>query len=100
MSRSVEEWVGPNDDAMPPPRVRIRIFDKYNGRCRICTKKILAGEYWQSGHIIAIIAGGKNIESNYGPECRNCSKDTTRKDVAEKSKVATLPNVPSQAPAV
>jgi 5-methylcytosine-specific restriction endonuclease McrA len=85
--RSVEEWIGKTDDAMPPPRVRIRIFDTAQGRCRICGRKIGAGEYWQQGHIIALCNGGENREQNMAPECRNCCYGKTAADVAEKSAV-------------
>lgn len=90
MARSVEEWVGKDDDAMPPPRVRIRIFDTHGGKCRICGRLIRGGEYWQQGHIVALCNGGPNRESNMSPECRTCCYAKTAEDIAEKSKVARI----------
>lgn len=90
MSRSVEEWVGKDDDAVPPPRVRIRVFDNTNGTCYLCKRKIFPGEYWQADHIIALCNGGGNCESNLSPACRNCCYTKTSEDVAQKSKLATL----------
>lgn len=85
MSRSVEEWIGKTDDQVPPPRVRLRVFDAATGRCYLCSRKILAGEYWQCDHVIALVNGGFNCESNLRPACRNCCYTKTADDVAEKS---------------
>lgn len=83
--RTVDEWIGANDDTVPPPRVRLRVFDSYGGHCHCCGRKIKAGEYWQNDHIIALCNGGQNRESNLGPACRNCCYSKTAQDVADKS---------------
>lgn len=88
MARTVEEWVGKTDDAVPPPRVRLRSLDAHNGRCWKCTRKILTGEYWQLDHKIALINGGENRERNLAPLCCNCCPDKNAADVGEKSTVA------------
>lgn len=88
MARSVAGWVGKNDDEVPPPRVRLRMFDAHKGRCHVCTRKIGVGEYWQADHIVALINGGKNAETNLAPACRNCCYSKTAEDVAEKSLIA------------
>lgn len=88
MSRSTEEWIGKTDDAVPPPRVRIRVFDAHGGCCYLCGRKISAGEYWQNDHITALCNGGANRENNLAPACRNCCYAKTAEDVAEKSAVA------------
>lgn len=85
--RSVDEWIGPSDDTVPPPRVRLRVFDAHAGRCYICSRKIMAGEYWQQDHVISLVNGGENRECNLAPACRNCCYKKTAEDVAEKSKV-------------
>lgn len=87
MSRSVEVWHGATDDTVPPPRVRLRIFDRYRGKCHICSAKIVPGSYWQNDHVVALINGGENRETNLAPACRNCCYAKTAEDVAEKSKV-------------
>lgn len=86
--RSVEEWIGANDDQVPPPRVRIRVFDRAFGCCHLCGRKIAAGEYWQCDHVVALVNGGSNSEHNLRPACRNCCYLKTAEDVAEKSIVA------------
>lgn len=85
MTRSVEEWKGKDDDTPVPPRVRLRVFDRYDGRCYICTRKIRAGEYWETDHVKALINGGENREQNLAPACCNCCKPKTARDQAEKS---------------
>ena len=40
MTRSVPKWIGKTDDAMPPPRVRLRIFEAYNGVFGLSGRKI------------------------------------------------------------
>lgn len=90
MARSVDEWKGKSDDTVPPPRVRIAVFEDHKGKCYICGKQIRAGEYWQCDHVVALANGGENRQGNLKPACRNCCYDKTAKDVAEKSKVATI----------
>lgn len=93
MARAVEEWVGKDDDTAIPDRVRLRVFDKADGRCT-CTKKIRVGEKWTLEHVIALVNWLKtdeqphgNRESNLGVTCCNCLKPKNDADVAEKSAV-------------
>jgi 5-methylcytosine-specific restriction endonuclease McrA len=88
MARTNDEWIGKTDDTAIPPRVRLRVFDRCGGRCYICTRKIMASDYWQCDHVVALCNGGKNVESNLAPACRNCCYDKTANDLAEKSAVA------------
>lgn len=88
MPREVKEWLGSSSDSDPPPRVKVRVFDKYHGVCCCgCNRKILAGEKWQVDHIIALINGGENKESNLQPLLVEHHRDKTKEDVAEKSEV-------------
>jgi 5-methylcytosine-specific restriction protein A len=86
MSRSVDQWIGATDDAMPPPRVRLRVFQAHGGRCYRSGRLIRAGDKWALDHIIAIINGGKNIESNLAPILEDSHKEKTAEDLAIKSK--------------
>lgn len=87
VSRSLPEWVGDTPDTSVPARVRIRVFDRKNGRCHRCTRKILAGETWTCEHLTALCNGGKNTESNLGVTCCNCLAEKNAEDVGEKSDV-------------
>lgn len=86
--RSLPEWIGATDDAVPPPRVRLRVFEHHHGVCQgnCGHRKITAGESWECDHIIAIANGGENRETNLHPLCGWCHKKKTRADVALKSK--------------
>jgi len=88
MARSTAEWIGKDDDAVPPPRVRLRVFEKDGGRCYLCHRQIRAGEYWQCDHVIALVNGGENSEANLRPACRNCCYKKTAQDQAEKADIA------------
>lgn len=83
--RSTEEWIGKDDDQVPPPRVRLRVFDRAGGKCHLCQRKIPAGEYWQCDHLVALCNGGSNREFNLFPACRNCCYRKTAEDIAEKA---------------
>lgn len=86
MSRIVDEWRGKNDNTPIPPRVRVRVFERDEKRCRLCSTPIHGGR-WQCDHTIALINGGENRESNLRCICAGCHKIKTASDVAEKSKV-------------
>lgn len=88
MSRALPEWIGSSPDASVPPRVRVRIFDRYGGRCQCgCNRMIRAGEKWECEDTIAIINGGERRESNLKPWLAEHHKTKTAADVAEKSMV-------------
>lgn len=86
MSRALPEWVGKTDDSRPPPRVRVRIFEHHHGVCHISKRKIAPGEAWECEHIVAIVNGGENRESNMAPALIKPHKEKTARDVAIKAK--------------
>jgi len=87
-ARSVPEWIGKTPDSRPPPHVRVRIFTKHGGRCHWSGILIRPGDAWDVDHVIALINGGENRESNMAPILRGKPhKEKTRQDVAEKSRV-------------
>lgn len=84
MTRTVAEWIGKSDDDLVPPRVRLRVFLKFDGICGICTVKI-RGRHWVCDHLKAIVNGGENRERNLWPIHVACDrKIKTPADVAEK----------------
>jgi 5-methylcytosine-specific restriction endonuclease McrA len=88
MPRTVPEWIGKTPDSVPPPHVRMRIFDRHHGICHISKRKIRPGEPWDCDHIVAIINGGENRERNMAPVLRGKPhNEKTAADVAEKSRV-------------
>lgn len=89
MVRSVSEWIGKTDDHRAPPKVRDRIISRHPC-CHLCGQPIQTGQRWDLDHVIALINGGENRESNLRPAHTKCHKDKTARDVAEKAKVAAI----------
>lgn len=88
MARSVPEWWGATDDTPVPPRVRLRVFERWKGKDHTTGRKIMPGEPWQTDHIVALVNGGENRESNLAPILVDKHKDKTARDVEEKSRIA------------
>lgn len=86
MPRKTDTWVGKSDDAMPPPRVRLRIFEQYGGVCQLTGRKIQIGDEWDLDHRIALINGGANDEDNLWPVLREAHREKTAEDVKIKAK--------------
>lgn len=85
MTRAVPEWVADHDDQAVPPRVQLRVYEKHNGNCPKCTRKLRAKK-WACDHIVALINGGEHRESNLQPLCVSpCHSDKTKADVALKA---------------
>lgn len=83
--RTVPEWIATDDNQAIPARVRLRIFERYNGVCPKCTRKLRPGS-WACDHIVALANGGAHRESNLQPLCTSpCHSQKTRDDVAQKS---------------
>ena len=90
MARSVKEWIGNTDDTRAPPRVRLRIYDYYNGICQLSKREILVGETWELHHSKALIEGGENRESNLIPVLVSPHKAETKRQMAEKKKINAI----------
>lgn len=88
--RAVPEWIGATPDTAIPARVRLRVFEAYGGVCYLSKRKIRPGDKWEAEHIIALINGGENRESNLAPALVDAHKDKTAKDMAIKSKTARI----------
>lgn len=86
MSRSVDLWIGKTDDTAVPSRVRLRIFEREQGRCWISGRKIMPGDAWDLDHKIALINGGRHAEDNLFPALRDKHREKTVEDLAIKSK--------------
>lgn len=86
MGRSTQEWVGKTPDTPIPPRVKLRVFERFQGVCQETGRKIQAGEEWDCDHEIALINGGENREENLRPVLRKAHRAKTAKDVAQKAK--------------
>lgn len=89
-ARAVPEWVGKTPNTPIPPRVKARVFLAHGGRCYLSGRKIIPGDAWDAEHVVAIINGGENRESNLKPALRDKHKPKTADDMAIKSKTARV----------
>lgn len=88
--RSVPEWVGSSPDAAIPPRVRLRVFERFAGTCQLTGRKIRPGDEWDLDHRVPLALGGKHAESNLQPVLREAHREKTRQDVADNAKVRRI----------
>ncbi len=87
MSRSLPEWIGKTDDEIAPPRVKVKVFERFDGRCASCGLSIRGKLRPAYDHQRALINGGENREANLQLLCEPCHKLKTKSDVAEKSQM-------------
>ena len=84
--RSLPPWIGKTHDSPIPPRVRLRVFERFEGTCPVCGRKLVPGK-WDCDHITPLALGGSHSEGNLRPVCRvPCHRDKTKEDVALKAK--------------
>jgi 5-methylcytosine-specific restriction endonuclease McrA len=88
--RTVEEWIGRNDDAKIPDRVKERIAMRASDCCQQCKRPIGGRLRAEFDHVIPLIIGGQHREGNLRLVCNECHKAKTRLDVKLKSKVARV----------
>lgn len=88
MARIVDEWIGKTDDTPIPPRVKVRVFERHGGRCHLSGRKIMAGDLWDCDHVVALVNGGENRETNLAPALRDKHREKTAEDVRIKAKIA------------
>lgn len=89
MARTVSEWIGKTDDHRAPGKVRDRIRLAHPN-CNLCGLPFSGGDKVELDHVVALINGGENRESNLRPVHAKCHQGKTAADVAEKAKVAAI----------
>lgn len=80
--RSVAEWIGSSPDAAIPARVKLRIFERYNGKCAITGRKLMVGDPYDFDHRIPLALGGEHRESNLQLVSKPAHVEKTKADVA------------------
>lgn len=90
MPRDLPEWIGKTADAKVPPRVRLRIFKSYEGRCYLSGREIRPGDAWELEHKVALILGGEHRESNLAPALAEFHKPKTAAEMKVKAKTDAL----------
>ena len=88
--RSNVEWIGANNDARPPQAVRVRIFQRYDGRCYLTKQTIRHGDVWELEHIkpLHLARPGENLnrESNMAPALKATHALKSAKETTERAK--------------
>lgn len=84
--REVPEWIAKHDDQAIPPRVRLRVFERYGGVCQLTGRKINAGDRWDVDHRTALIFGGQHREANLQPVLATAHKVKSAAEMSVKAK--------------
>lgn len=74
--RANDEWIATHPDQEIPKRVKLRIFDRYEGKCAITGRKLQAGEF-DFDHIKPLRDGGQHREGNLHPVYRPVHREKT-----------------------
>ncbi|MEO1503143.1 MAG: HNH endonuclease [Pseudomonadota bacterium] len=85
MTRRVPEWIGSHPDQKIPQRVRLRVFERFNGVCQISKRKIQVGEAWEIDHKLSLKNGGEHRESNFRPVLKTFHKKKSAQDQKDKA---------------
>lgn len=83
-ARPLDEWIGSDGQAIPP-RVKVRIALRQEGRCDGCRRKFDTRLKPEFDHRPALINGGENRESKIVAVCSACHSERTADDISEKS---------------
>lgn len=83
--RNVPEWIGKTPDSKVPKAVRMRVFNRWGGRCYLTGAKIKLGDKWELEHVKSLRSAlpGEphlNRETNLRPVLRGPHKAKTAKE--------------------
>lgn len=84
--RAIKEWIGKTADTPVPEKVKLRVLLRYKRRCH-WTGALIRGGNWDCDHVIALVNGGQNKESNLAPILRgkpHVEKTAEDRDEADK----------------
>lgn len=85
--RSVEEWVGRTDDAMPPESVKRRILERQERRCPLTGEAFGPSVKPEFDHITPLWLGGKNCESNLQALAPKAHAGKTKAEATVRAKI-------------
>lgn len=84
--RSVPEWVGSTPDAAIPTRVKLRVWERCEGRCAITGAKLRPGDAYDFDHEKPLHLGGEHRESNLRVVSRQAHREKSAEEVSAKAK--------------
>jgi len=91
MTRKTDNWIGATDDAKIPDRVKLRIWEREQGRCSISGLKIDARkDAYEWEHRIALCNGGTHSEGNIVLVLKAAHKAKTAADLKTRAKIDRL----------
>jgi 5-methylcytosine-specific restriction endonuclease McrA len=90
MPRTTKEWIGRNDDAMPPRSVFDRLYDKQDGKDAITGQPFKPGDKIVRDHIVPLADGGENRESNLQLITEETHKYKTKAEATQRAKTRRL----------
>lgn len=90
MPRKVEEWIGRSDDSMPGKLVRDRLSRAQGDCCATCRHAFGPKRRAHCDHVIALIDGGENRESNLQMICADCHKAKTSAEATARAKTRDI----------
>lgn len=85
--RTVPEWIGKNDDAMPTEACKLRILDRQGWICAVSGVRFRDGVKAQFDHVTPIWLGGENRENNLQAITEAAHKAKTKTEATVRSKV-------------
>lgn len=89
--RAIPEWIGKTPDTPAPAKVKLRVLLRYKRRCHWTSNEIRPGDAWDCDHVIALVNGGENRESNLAPIKRGKAHiEKTAEDRDEADKVRRI----------
>lgn len=86
MPRTVGEWIGRNDDVMPPRSVYDRLWAAQDGKDAITGVPFLPGDRIIRDHVIPLADGGENRETNLQLILEATSIDKTAREAVERGR--------------
>lgn len=83
--RAVPEWIAKHPDQEIPTWVKLRIFERCEGKCGLTGKKLSPGEF-DYDHIKRLRDGGEHRETNLHVVWRKAHREKSAQEVREGAK--------------
>ena len=90
MPRTIKEWIGRTDDAMPPRSCFDRLWAKQEGKDAITGLPFTSKDRVIRDHIVPLADGGLNVESNLQLITEQTHKAKTADEATERAKTRSL----------